>query len=110
MLTLDPISALGTRDLAVSFVNALEVGEVITLATVVSSNPFVLEVSNEAINTAAIDQDNVQAGIGEGVTFSIAGKAAGTNTTVILIVDITGSSGTNDKYKLRQPIVPALED
>lgn len=111
MLTYEPISALGTRDVAVSFANALEVGEVITAATVVSSDPAVLAVSNEQVNTVAIDQDNVQAGIGQAVTFSIAGQVAGTNRAqVTLTIDITGSSGTKEKYKIRQPIKPALED
>ena len=103
-LVFDKLSPLGTRDVAVSLVGDLEVGETIGTVDVTSTNTALLVVSNIAVNTIALDQDGITAAIGKAVTFTLTGQISAATSTVQLYIDFTGTSGSADRYTVSVPM------
>ena len=109
-LTFDPISSPGaTRDLLVDLTGALEADEVLTQASIASAYPAALDVSNIFINSTIVELDEKKVAVGKGVHFTIS-TLQESRATVSLVVSITGSSGTIDKYVFEQPLVAELCD
>ena len=110
-IAFDPISATGTRDLAINLTSRLESAETLSAATVTSANASVLAVSNTQINVSAFTIDGVTVAIGKGVTFTVTGLAAGTDLDQFpLTVAFTGTSGTGDTYEVILPIDDKLRE
>ncbi len=109
-LTFDPISSPGaTRDLLVDLSGALEDDETLTLASISSSYPAALAVSNVSINGAVVEFGEQQIAVGKGVQFTIQTMQE-SRAAVPLILSIEGDSGTIDKYELSQPLTNVLSD
>lgn len=107
-LTFDPISSPdATRDVLVDLTGALEQDETLTLASVVSTFPAVLTVSNVATNETDVVFDEQTVAPGKGVHFTVA-TLQESQATVELLLSFEGDSGTTDKYEIAQPIVSAL--
>lgn len=107
-LVFDPISSPGaTRDLFVDLSEALELDEVLTVATVVSGYPTVLTISDVAVNAAEVAYGEQTVAIGKGVHFSVQ-TLLESHAAVPITVSFEGDSGTSDKCEFSQPIVPSL--
>ncbi len=106
--TFDPISSPGaTRDLFVDLTGALEEGETLIQASVVSTYSTVLATSNVSINSSVVEFGELRIAIGQGVHFTIE-TLEESQATVPLAISLEGDSGTVDKYEIVQPIVAAI--
>ena len=84
--TFDPISSPGaTRDLFIDLAGALEEGEILTQASVISACPTVLVTSNVSINSTAVEFGGRQIATGKGIHFTI-GTLEESQATVALVV------------------------
>ncbi len=107
-LAFDPISSPNaSRDLFIDFSNALEADETLMEADAVSVSPSVLTVSHVAINDKIVEFDGVEIGIGRGVHFTIK-TIEKSQATVPIYITFMGNTGTEEKYKVLQPVVTAL--
>ncbi|MEM8944122.1 MAG: hypothetical protein AAGD11_02985 [Planctomycetota bacterium] len=107
-LKFDPISSPDAkRDVFVDLSAALETDEKLVLATVVSTHPTVLAVSNVAINEDSVSTGGLTTAAGQGVHLTVA-TLLNSQAIVPIEVFFEGDSGTNGKYQIIQPIVNVL--
>jgi hypothetical protein len=87
-----PVGAV--RNFAVSFVDVLDAGELLTgTPTVVDeATTGVLTIGNKAVNTAALTINNHPAAIGQAVQFSVSGQVASASEYAIKITVQTTST------------------
>ena len=76
-----------TRNVSISFVPELDVGELLTgTPTVVELTTANLTLTNKVVNTGALTVERNPVAIGQGVQFKLTGAVAGTNYRVLITV------------------------
>ncbi len=82
-----------TRNFAVSFVNMLDAGELLTgTPTITEETTTDLTISNKAVNTAALTINGASVAIGQAVQFKVVGqKVSGSPYTIKITVGTTAT-------------------
>ena len=99
-LVYTPISSVspgGERDLAVDLSSALETGETVATEGVTAADAAVITVSSVSSSSQTI-------------SFHVAVAAGASAGNQYIYVAFTGSSGSNDTYKVRLPVVDYLTE
>lgn len=74
-----------TRNVAVSFVDALDTGELLTGTPTVTATG--LTITNKAVSTGSLTINGDPAAAGQAVQFSVSGGTAGTEYTITITVN-----------------------
>lgn len=92
----------GVRNVAVSFANVVDSGELLTGTPTITGSPSGLTFANQAVNTAALTINGESVAIGNAVQFKVAGGTADTEYTILVQVstDATPAQTFYDSLKL----------
>lgn len=95
-----------TRNVAVSFVDVLDVGELLTgTPTVLEVTTTDLTLTNKAVNSQAMTVNGASCVAGQVVTFTVAGGTAGTSYDIRITVSTNASNAQTLQATVRLKVV-----